>query len=137
MNVCDHRPLQNGVMKRLRDAGKTVFVRSLFLQGLVHLAPEQLPAHLEEAAAPLSALHGLSERYGISVGSIAVAFIRDLQGVDSLVVGAETPQQVRGNIRLLEEAPPLPERLTQEIVRLFADMPERVITPHLWPQNKS
>lgn len=137
MNLLDHRPIRNGVIKRLSDAGKAVFVRSLFLQGLVYLDPEQLPEHLQEAAAPLSALRELSELYGIPVGSMAMAFIRDLKGVDSLVVGAETPEQVRENISLLKEAPPLPELLTLDIMRLFADMPERIITPHLWSKSKS
>lgn len=131
MNVFDHRPLHNGCLHMLAAAGKTVFVRSVFLQGLIYMEENELPAHLPEAREPLAKLRELSKRYGISVSQLAVSFIRDMVGVHSLVIGAESAAQVRENIRLMN-GPALPNELRQEILEQFRDVPERLITPKLW-----
>ena len=131
MNVLDHRPLNNGCMDMLAGAGKTVFVRSVFLQGLLYMKDEELPAKLQEASAPLGALRELSERHGVPISQMAVSFIRDIEDVHSLVIGAETKEQVRDNLALIE-GPPISDRLREEIVALFRDVPEQVVTPPMW-----
>ncbi|GAA3408075.1 aldo/keto reductase [Paenibacillus hodogayensis] len=131
MNVLDHRPIRNGCLGMLGQAGKTVFVRSVFLQGLLYMKDEELPVKLAAAKAPLAALRELSERYGIGIAQLAVSFIRDMEGVDSLVIGAETREQVSDNLALLD-GPPLPETLREQLASAFHDVPEQVITPHMW-----
>ncbi|RKN70609.1 aldo/keto reductase [Paenibacillus ginsengarvi] len=131
MNVLDHRPLRNGCVSMLAEAGKTVFVRSLFLQGLLYMKDEDLPPRLGAAQEPLAKLRALSEKYGVSLPQLAVSFIRDLDGVNSLVIGAETKDQVRDNIALVE-GPSIPEAMREEIAVAFADVPEQVITPIMW-----
>lgn len=131
LNVLDHRPLNNGCLDMLAAAGKTVFVRSVFLQGLFYMKDEELPAKLGEAKAPLAALRGLSERHGVPLAQLAVSYVRDLPGVHSLVIGAETKEQVRDNLALIE-GPPLAEEMLEEIGHAFRDVPEQVITPHMW-----
>ena len=134
LNILDHRPIRYGVLKRLKEAGKLVFARSLFLQGLIYLTERELPEHLREASALLAAIKELAQRCGVSVSQMAVSFVRDLEGVDSLVIGAETPVQVRENVRLLV-GPSLPESLTEEIMRRFSEVPDYIITPHLWKKG--
>lgn len=131
MNVLDHRPLNNGCLAMLEECGKTVFVRSVFLQGLFYMKDEELPTKLQAAKAPLAALRGLSERYGMPISQIAVSYIRDLPGVHSLVIGAETKEQVKDNLALAQGAP-IPESMREEIALLFREVPEHVVTPVMW-----
>ncbi|PYI53453.1 hypothetical protein DLM86_16910 [Paenibacillus flagellatus] len=131
MNVFDHRPLAGGRFRALATSGKTLFLRSVFLQGLLYMNEEEVPDKLREARKPIAELRGLSERYGVPVAQMAVSFVRDMDGVHSLVIGAETIPQVRGNIALIG-GPPLPDELREEILVRFRDVPEKVITPHLW-----
>lgn len=131
MNMLDHRPIRNGCLEMLREAGKTVFVRSVFLQGLIYMNVDELPANLQEARGPIAALRELSERYAIPLAQMAVSFIRDMSGVHSLIIGAETQEQVRENMALIG-GPPLPHELRADMMERFRDVPERVITPNLW-----
>ncbi|MCU6711846.1 aldo/keto reductase [Paenibacillus sp. J5C_2022] len=131
MNMLDHRPLRNGCLDMLSRAGKTVFVRSVFLQGLIHMKAEELPAGLQEARGPLAVLRELSERYTIPLAQMAVSFIRDMPGVNSLIIGAETREQVRENMALIG-GPAIPDRMRAEMMELFRDVPEKVITPGHW-----
>ncbi|GIP31912.1 aldo/keto reductase [Paenibacillus sp. J2TS4] len=131
MNLLDHRPLRNGWLRKLKEKGKVVFVRSVFLQGLILMQPKELGETMAKAKAPLMGLHELAGKYGFPLSQMAVSFVRDCGGVDSLVIGAETEEQIRENLRLMA-GPPLPEGLREELLNRFAHVDDAVITPHLW-----
>ena len=123
MNIFDQRILKSGVLLSLMKAEIIVFVRSVFLKGLFFLKAEELPERLHMAAGPLRTLQKLSDREGLSIAQLAMSFIRDMEGVTSLVVGAETAEQVNEDIKLMEASIIISERTRQEINRTFADVP--------------
>ena len=131
VNLFDHRLIKTGLLNRLRDRGAMVFARSIFLQGLFMLDPERLPGGLSAADKPLRRLHELSALFGISIPQMAVAFVRDLPGITSLVIGAETPGQILQDINLLESSP-LPASLIDEITHAFSNLPLKLINPSMW-----
>ena len=131
VNVLDHRLLRSGLLEEMGKAGKIVFARSVFLQGLLFLAEEELPEKLKPAAEWIGRVRRAATREGMSPAELAVAFVRDLPQVHSLVIGAETAEQVRANIALLN-APPLTERTRAELASAMSDVPEIIISPHLW-----
>ncbi|MDO8686553.1 MAG: aldo/keto reductase [Clostridiales bacterium] len=100
-----------------------MFVRSVFLKGLFFLKPEELPERLHMAAGSLRTLQKLSDREGMSIAQLAMSFIRDMEGVTSIVVGAETVEQVNEDIKLMEASIIISERTRQEINRTFANVP--------------
>jgi len=100
MNAFDIRMVTSGVLEKLRRAGVAIFVRSVFLQGLFFIDPESLPEKLAMAAPSLQRMKNLAEEEGLSVAELALAFVRDMEGVTSLVLGAETPGQVAENLKL-------------------------------------
>jgi aryl-alcohol dehydrogenase-like predicted oxidoreductase len=102
MNIFDLRMVRSGALKRLSDAGRTVFVRSVFLQGLFFLTEDQLPDAFRAAAPSLRKLREIAEKTGVSIAQLALAFIRDMEGVTSLVLGSETPEQTAQNISLIK-----------------------------------
>jgi aryl-alcohol dehydrogenase-like predicted oxidoreductase len=134
LNVMDHRLIACGAIDRMRAAGKTIVARSVFLQGLFFLEPRQLPPSLAAAAPLLEALRRLADRESVSVAQLAFSFVRDMPGIGSLVVGAEKPEQIDDNVRLLE-GPRLGERTLAELYDRFAQVPEVVVTPALWNRN--
>lgn len=135
MNLFDHRLLHNGAMQRFRQNGKAVYARSVFLQGLFFLQPHLLPAHLQEAQVPLRRLHELAEQEGMSIAQLAFSYVRDMEGVGHIVVGAETTEQLAENIAYLD-GPPLSERALQQVRQSFSSLPRHLITPTLWEQRK-
>jgi aryl-alcohol dehydrogenase-like predicted oxidoreductase len=137
LNIFDHRLLRAGALELMRDAGKTVFVRSVFLQGLLTMEPDRLPEHLAGAGKYLVTLQKLADREGMSVQELAVAFVRGLPGVHSLVVGAETPEQVRANVRMIDATPSISEETRHDILQAFSQVPEYLISPHLWNARKT
>ena len=128
MNVLDSRLIEGGQMKRLRDAGIAVFVRSVFLQGVFHM--RDLPPGFSAAKEPVERLRRLAERAGCSVPQLALIYIRDMPGISSLVLGSETAQQVSENLDMFDMAP-LRQEITDEISEIARVTPIREIMREL------
>ena len=100
MSIFDQRLLQDGSIAALQERGYTVFVRSVFLQGLFFLDPDKItdPILQTHAAPKIRLLRRIAGELNISVAQLAIAFMRDQPGVSSLVLGADTPEQVTENL---------------------------------------
>lgn len=134
MNVFDLRLLKNGLLQRLKQNGTAVFIRSVFLQGMLLMKPEDLPQHLKGAEPYLVQLNELASAAGLSVAQLVFSYIRDTEGVTSLVIGAENVEQIRQNVDLLH-GPGLSTTTRLAIEEKFRDLPEAIITPGLWPAH--
>ncbi|TVY08048.1 aldo/keto reductase [Paenibacillus cremeus] len=131
LNVWDQRLIRDGALKTLQSSGKLVLARSAYLQGLLLMDTQTLPRHLAEAAPWLAELHRLAEQEGLTVAEFCFSYVRFTTGVTSVLIGAETEEQVRENLQLLQVGP-LREQTRERIQRVFADVPEELITPALW-----
>lgn len=127
MSIFDQRLINSGTVEKLREREITVFVRSVFLQGLFFLDPDKLedPILIEHASSGIRLLRSLAASEGMSVAQLAIAFMRDAAGVTSLVLGADTPEQVACNIAYFD-APSLSETTLSRIRTEFerVDIPE-------------
>ena len=127
MSIFDQRLIAGGSIAKLREQEYSVFVRSVFLQGLFFLDPEKVddPILVEHAVPKIRLLQRIARELGMTVAQLAIAFMRDCAGVTSLVLGADTPEQVRSNIAYFD-APALDESVMQLLQREFAfvDIPE-------------
>ena len=64
--------------------------------------PDSLTGNLTDARDILIQLTDLADKEGLSIQQLALSYIRDLEGVTSLVIGAESSDQVEENIRLMK-----------------------------------
>ncbi|MEA4832546.1 MAG: aldo/keto reductase [Oscillospiraceae bacterium] len=136
INMMSSRAITSGISKRLSEDRKAVFVRSVYLQGLFFRDPETLPVGILAGACPyLQALRNFSEKHGISIAQTAFSYIRDMEGVTSLLLGAENPAQVRQNIAV-STGTVLTESQRAEITEMFSSVPAIIASPWLWFRKK-
>lgn len=131
INIFDHRLINNGMLQQMHLKNKIVFARSVFLQGLFFMDPNELPQKLYGAKPYLKALRDLAEQADMTVTQLAFSFVNELLGITSIVFGVTTKQQVEENVNLLNRKR-IPEHLKQSITDLFSHVPEYIITPGLW-----
>jgi aryl-alcohol dehydrogenase-like predicted oxidoreductase len=131
INLFDQRLIRSGHLARLKERDIIVFARSVFLQGLFFMDPAELPPALAVAAPLLQALRQLADDEKLPIAQLALSFVRDLPGITSLVIGAETAGQVADNVRLCA-GPPLSDAGRATADRLFREVPEVVVNPSLW-----
>ncbi len=131
-NVFDRRMIRAGVFDPAADAGKTVFVRSIYLQGLALMDPGAVPARLGRAREAVARFAGFCARRNVSRGRFAVGYVLRRARGAVLVVGAESAEQARESIGFFE-APPLPPEWLDEWDAEWPDDDESFINPQQWP----
>ncbi|MBJ18879.1 MAG: hypothetical protein GY910_03560 [bacterium] len=88
------RLLRQGFFPRARELGRTVYVRSIFLQGMAHLARGLLLSFLADLVEPIRQIRTVADQLGVTARALYLAFAREyLPGVHP-VVGCETRAQL-------------------------------------------
>jgi aryl-alcohol dehydrogenase-like predicted oxidoreductase len=132
-NVFDRRMWQNGVFEQARVMGKSVFVRSIYLQGLVGMPPAAVPQHIPGARQAVADLDKFCATYSLDRRRFAIDHVRWMAPQAKIVIGAESVAQVVGNCDLIGENP-----IDDEIHREWTKRPSenrRLIDPRTWPVN--
>lgn len=121
MNLFDQKLISRGYLDKMKDMGAYVFVRSVFLQGLFFLDPKNItdPDLIEFAKPYIEKIIELSNKENMSIAEFAISFIRDIPGVTSLVLGADTKEQIIENIRYMN-VPALSQATREEVYKTFS-----------------
>lgn len=131
INIVDQRLIKSGHIERLRANHIIVFARSIYLQGLFFMSPENLPSNLTLAAPWIRQLQQMAINEHMSIAQMALSYVRDLPGITSLVIGSETIEQLAENVRLIE-GPPVSDTGREFAEKKFRDVPEIMLNPSLW-----
>ncbi len=132
LNIFDWTQITNGGLEALEKSGMMVFVRSVYLQGLIFRNPKDLPEHMSYCIEPLEKFHTLCEKYKLKPAELAMSFVLSLKGIHSLVLGSEKVEQVEQNVKLFENTVRFSDKEMDEIRGLFEVMDPRVINPSEW-----
>ena len=94
LSILDQRMLKSGVIEHLAAEGVEVHVRSCFLQGVILMAPADLPPHLQPLAPKLTRFQCAMTEAGMTPLAGALAFARHCPGVRAVVVGVCSKTQL-------------------------------------------
>lgn len=116
------------VLPALKARGIEVHARSVFLQGLAFMSPDELPAALHPAGASLTALRALGD---VSVSCLG--YVAANPCIDRMVIGVRGVDDLQRNLAALSAAlgvacPPI------AALRALRIDDERVLLPYLWPR---
>lgn len=131
VSMMDQRYIRQGVCAEARNRGIAVFARSVYLQGLLLMPEEDIAPELAAAASVRRELKTIADEVGIGIAELAMRYVLSLEDVTCIVVGVETAQQMRENIRLFAKGP-LDESLATAISDSIPDLPVTVLDPRNW-----
>ena len=129
-NMLDQRFEKAGVFALAQKKGKKVYIRSVFLQGLMVMDPDVLPENMDFARGALLKIRALAQELKLSVEAMALGYVLGQWPQARIVIGVETPAQVLANVAMADKA--LPENIRAKISAAFADTDQRIINPSLW-----
>lgn len=132
VNILDMRITKGDGIGRLNN--KLVFARSVFLQGLFFLNPANLKGNLSEIGKYLAAINEVAGEMNISVAQLAVQYVKSLKYVDSLVIGADNPEQVSENAKLLDSKP-FNLEILKSIEEKLMGAPDWLFMPSVWDKQ--
>lgn len=93
VSVFDQRLIASGHLKKLKALDVEVHARSVFLQGLLLMAPQSIPAFFSPIMGLIGRWHDATRAQSMSPAEAALSFIRDLPEVDTVLVGVESTSQ--------------------------------------------
>ena len=120
MSILDTRVITSGLLAELKKRNVQVYVRSVFFQGL--LCMDEVPEKYAFLASYLGELREIAKAENMSLKEMAIAFIRDLPEVDSVVLGCEKAEQVRENSRIMS-CPSISEQGRNQITEIGKNVP--------------
>lgn len=99
VNVLDQRLLLDGSLALLRSCAVEIHARSIFLQGLLVLPLDSVPAYFEPIRPVLKRWHDACGEQRMTAVEAAMSFVRELAEVDCCIVGVDTLQQLQQCLR--------------------------------------
>jgi len=132
-NILDHRYIKAGVFKEAKRAGIAVFVRSVYLQGLLFLPENKILPEHNPVIEVRRRLGEIARESGLTLTALAARFVMSLEGVYCLVMGLETIEQLQDNLKLFEHGL-LGSAVMDKIMKAVPLLPDIVLMPWLWPK---
>ncbi len=134
-NVLDRRHQNSGIFHEAASRGVAVFLRSVYLQGLLVMSERDIPPGLRDVLPARQKLQGLADAAGIRLAELALRFMLSQDGITSVLAGVETVAQVRDNLAIFNQGP-LPADLLNALDAATPELSETILTPSLWPPNR-
>ncbi|MBT5307140.1 MAG: aldo/keto reductase [Candidatus Scalindua sp.] len=129
-NLLDRRFLDAGIFELADKKGKCIYIRSVYLQGLILMSPDELPEKMEFARSTLEKLVSISQEFGMSRQEIALSYLKMVMPKAQIIFGAETPGQVKENVACWRKI--LPDSLINCLQKRFMSVDEKILNPVLW-----
>lgn len=132
LNVFDWGQIENGGIDKIAKSGMMIFVRSVFLQGLVFHTPEDLDPRMDFCAPYLKKYLNLCKEFELKPDELALSFVLSLPGVTTAVMGCDNVKQVKDNCGLFDRTVQLSEKQMEMLHNAFRGIDPRVINPGVW-----
>ncbi len=126
----DTRLLDTGIPEMAEEKHKKLHIRSVYLQGLLLMPPEDAARRIPAAAKATHAWNHLSSKLRMDKKTLAIGFVRAIGC--PMVVGAETPEQVVETAQIAHSVE-LDTNTMREIRETMSSlMNEDIVNPARW-----
>lgn len=115
---------------QLRARKVEVHARSVFLQGLLFMKPDELPPHFASVRESIRELHELAENSGLSLSSLLLSFAMAQQGIDRVLVGVSGLSDLQENLEAFDDLEKVDKLLPKLESLSITD--ENIVLPTNW-----
>ncbi|MFA6665788.1 MAG: aldo/keto reductase [Armatimonadota bacterium] len=133
-SILDRRFFDLGICNKAAEKGITVFLRSIYLQGLLVMPEGNIGAEHAEVVPSRRRLKRIADEAGITLSELGLRFALSIKDVASVLVGVDTSSQMQENIRMFKKGP-LPPRLLDAVCQAAPALPENIIMPNKWSKR--
>ena len=130
-NILDRRFETAGVFQLAEEKKKKIYIRSVFLQGLMLMDVDEIPEKMSFAKPVIEKLESLSNELKLSRKKLALDYIKSEMPDAKVVFGADTPLHVKENVACWE-GELLPSSVDR-VKKIFDCVDEKILNPTLWP----
>jgi aryl-alcohol dehydrogenase-like predicted oxidoreductase len=132
-NIIDRRFEKAGVFKLASEKKRDVYIRSIFLQGLILMPLDLIPDKMAFVKPVIEKIELLSESLGMTRQEMALGYLKREIPEAKLVFGVETHDQIVEIEKCWRGSSP--SSLVSMVKENFGDVDERILNPVLWPKG--
>ena len=131
-NIFDQRAIKYDWFRRAKAKNKLLFIRSVYLQGLLLMDKNSLPANLQGAKRYLDILKHHCELLDTSAATLALSFVNSVAKESLILFGCDNLLQAQQNINIFNGLSDLSDTMISNIYKDFKDVPENIFNPTKW-----
>ncbi len=130
-NILDRRFETAGVFQLAEEKKKKIYIRSVFLQGLILMDMEEISRRMFLAKHVIEKLEEISRDLKLSRQELALGYVKSEMPNAKVVFGADTPLHVKENVACWEGE--LSTSSVDKVKTIFDYVDEKILNPALWP----
>jgi aryl-alcohol dehydrogenase-like predicted oxidoreductase len=131
-NIFDQRAIHKNWFKKARDKNKLIFIRSIYLQGLLLMKNSDIPASLLYAKNILKKLDDFSISLNIDKNRLCMSFVDYFAKDSSIIFGCDTLKQAKENINNFENIYEFNQNQINYLLDTFKDISVDIYDPRRW-----
>lgn len=132
-NLLDTRWLQNDLLKRTKARGVEIWIRSIFLQGLIFVEDKEKLAQIDVSTGMyLNQLKEIALKKNLTIAELAMNYVKMHTEIDGILTGCETVAQLEENIKLYNKKIYLSQEEYDTIISITKEIPKKIIDPRQW-----
>ncbi len=131
-NILDRRFENAGVFELADRLQKTVYVRSVFLQGLLLMDGKDVPKKMQFIIPVMEKIESIVKETGLPKHDLALGYAKKAYPHTKIVFGVETQEQLKNNLKSWERS--LPSSLVARAKKEFNNVGNKILNPVLWPK---
>jgi aryl-alcohol dehydrogenase-like predicted oxidoreductase len=132
-NIWDRRFEKTGIFEIAKAKGKQIYIRNVFLQGLILMAQDRLPDGMDFAIPTLDLLDEVCEEYSLTRQEVSLGYMKISSSTSKLVIGVNETGQIKKNIVSWQKN--YPNSLIQRIQEVFKSVSDDLVQPLSWPKK--
>jgi aryl-alcohol dehydrogenase-like predicted oxidoreductase len=128
VNVFDQRMIQGGYLRNLKDLGIEIHGRSVFLQGLLLMTPQEISPYFNSIRQMIIQYQSMIDNHHISPLAAALGFVYRQPEIDHIIVGVNNQSHLKEIINVVHSI----ETMGNVDFSGYAVYDESIINPSLW-----
>jgi aryl-alcohol dehydrogenase-like predicted oxidoreductase len=131
-NIFDQRAIKLNWFEKARKKNKLIFIRSVFLQGLLLMDKDKIPKKLEHAKKYIEVFESLCKKLNLSKNELALSFVDTVAKDSLLLFGCDNIEQAKENINNYNSLKHLDDTVLLRLKDEFNDVDESIYNPTRW-----
>ena len=132
-NIFDNsRWLDNLLLKKACEAGIELYIRSVYLQGLLFKEKSDADIIARKMTNILALIQNESKRYDLSLAEFALSFVCSFPYFSEVILGVEKKEQLKMNICAESRIKKLDEKTMESLYDESSKLPICAIDPRKW-----
>jgi len=131
-NLLDQRAVKNKWLKKAKEKNKLIFIRSIYLQGLLLMDLDSIPEHLNSAKIYLQNIENIALKLNITRNELALSYVDQMADNGVLLFGCDDLKQAKQNIKNYNNLQILDNETIKLLVKNVENIDEYIYNPSKW-----